>query len=200
MLPLIALAAYQVISGYQQAETIREQARLKKQIDDINADDAELDAYKAEQYGYTESARYQSVVDQTVAGQRAAYAANNVDVSYGTAAQKQNETRLTGYFNMLEMQRRGKERALGYKREARNIRLGSAFARQQGEIDAASARAHGISSGLSTGITGYSRGSYGLPKSTPSSSLASTDSGLDSGTASQQFRQGNLAYDTSRIA
>lgn len=199
MIALVAMAAYQVISGYQQAEIIREQARLKQEVDDMNAEDADIDAYNAEKYGFTESARYQSVIDQTIGSQRSVLAAQDVDVNYGTAAQKQSETRVTGYFNMLEMQRRGKERALGYKKEGRNIRLGSTFSRQQGEINASAAINHGITSAANTGVSGYTRGSYGPTKVEPSSSISSKSSGYDSGIASQEFRKGNVAYDTSGV-
>lgn len=202
MWALAALMAYQVVSGFHQAELIREQARLKKQVDDMNAEDAEIDAHNAEVYGFTESARYQSVVDQTVGSQRGIYAAQNVDVNYGTAAQKQEETKLTGYFNMLEMQRRAKERALGYKKEARNIRLGSGFSRLQSNMDANASINYGITSAMSTGVSGYARGSFGktTTKKEGDTTIASTNAGYDSGTASQEFHRGNLAYDTTGIA
>lgn len=187
-----ALAAYQVVKGFYDAETIREQAKLQQQIDEMNAEDAELDAYNAEKYGFTESARYQSVVDKTVASQRSAYATNNVDVNYGTAAERQDETRLVGHFNMLEMQRRGKERAMAYRREARNIRLGSEFRMYQANIDASASVTSGVMGAAQTGLSGYSRGAYG--KTTTTTPGAKT--GFDSIEASRQYRAGNLRYDS----
>ncbi len=196
----LGVAAYQVISGYQQAEMIREQAKLKQQIDDMNADDALLDAYNAEKEGFSESARYGSVVNSTVGEQRVAYAANNVDVNYGTAADVQDETRLVGAMNVLEIQRRAREKAAGYKKEARNIRLQGGFNRAQAQLDASGAQTRGITSGMSTFVTGYTN-TKGFKKPVKDMEVdGQGNKGINSGQASREFRRGNLAFDTTGIA
>ncbi len=154
-----ALAAFQVISGNQQAATIEAQANLKQRIDNLNADRADIDAYEAEKFGFTESARYQSVVDATAANQKVAYASQNVDVNYGTAADVQGETRLTGLLNTLEIQRQAREKAAGFKNQARNLRLGGGMAAQQGAIDANATRNQGYIGAAGTLLSGYSRNS-----------------------------------------
>ena len=97
------LAAYQVISGAQQAETLRRNADFNRQLDALNAKYAEIDAWKMEQQGETMAARYQSSVDHVLATQRVAQASQNVDVGFGTAAALQAETKLTGFLNQLDI-------------------------------------------------------------------------------------------------
>ena len=152
-----ALAAYQLAAGFQQAQMIRDNADLQNRINELNAGFADKDAYEAEKLGYTEVARYQNVVDTTVGDQRAAYAAQGVDVSYGTAAEVQSETRLTGLLNMLDIQKQAREKALGFKNEARNIRLQGGMARSQAELNAAGAQNQGIIGAVGTGLSGYAR-------------------------------------------
>ncbi len=149
-----ATAAFQLASGFQQGEMIREQAALKQRVDQMNIDATELDAFHAEQFGQTEAARYQNVVDATLSGQRTAFAAQNVDASYGTAGELQAETKLTGFLNMLDIRRQATEKAAGLRSEARNMRLGSSMGRFQAEINAGSAQAQGVISAAQTG-TGY---------------------------------------------
>lgn len=154
---LIGVAALQIWSGFQQAEMIRQQAELQGRINELNASFAELDAFEAEKMGYTESARYQTVIDATIGEQKVAYAADNVDVTSGTAAEIQAESRFTGFLNQLDLQKQGQERARGFRTEARNIRFGTMMQRSQAGIDAAGIQRSAILSGITTGISGYSR-------------------------------------------
>lgn len=152
-----ALAAFQIASGYQQGEMIRENARLKREIDDLNIESAHVDAYNARKEGYTEVSRYQNVIDQTVGEQRAAFAAKGVDVNYGTASEVQAETEFTGYLNKLDIFKKANERAQGFEKEAANMRLSSSMSFRQAETDAAGAQMRGLGQGLGTAISGYSR-------------------------------------------
>lgn len=157
-IPLIvygALAAFQAMSGAQQAAGIQQQAEFKQRIDDQNAALADVDAYETEKFGLSESARYANVVDSTVSQQRVGYASEGVDVNFGTAADIQAETKLTGFLNQLEIQRQAREKAAGYRREAINLRLGAGAVGMQGAINAGAAQTAGITSAASTGISGY---------------------------------------------
>lgn len=180
MAPLLiaagALSGIQLIGGFQQAEMIRSQARLKEQIDEMNADQAEIDAFDAEAAGFSEIARYQSVIDSTVADQRVGYASQGVDVNYGTAQEVQNETRLTGLFNQLDMEKQVREKALGIKREARLIRIGSQASRATAEAAAGAAQFAGITGAAGTALSGYSKfgGQTEVPHKAEKSSTAPT--------------------------
>ncbi len=159
-IPLIAygaLAAMQIASGNSQAAAIQEQAKRKQMIANMNAEFAELDAYDAEVQGFTDSARYQNTIDSVIGAQRAGYASQNVDVNYGTAADVQTDSRITGLLNTLDLQKQARQKALGFKREANNLRLGGDFARQQGDMDASATRTSGYLNAGGTVLQGVDR-------------------------------------------
>lgn len=163
-MPLVAygaLAAFQVMAGYDQAGAIRQQAQFKQQVDNLNAGYADLDAYNAKTLGYTQSSRYENVIDSTVGAQRTGYAQQNQDVNFGTAQNVQAETRLTGMLNIMDIQRQARERALGFTREASNLRLGGSAAVAQGALDSAAAQTQGLIGAVRTGVAGYDR--YATP-------------------------------------
>jgi hypothetical protein len=150
-------AGFQVIAGLQQGEMIRDNAQITKAVADLNAQYAELDAYNAETLGYTKQARYQSVIDATLGAQKTAYAAQNVDVGFGTAKEVQAESKLNGFLNQLDIKNQANEAARGYMNQARNIRLGSQAAVAQAGVNAAATQGAAVLGAFNTGLTGYSR-------------------------------------------
>lgn len=152
---LPAFAAFEIVAGAQQAETIRENAQLQKRVSDLNAGFADLDAYNAEQAGYTKSARYQEIIDKTVGAQRTAEAANNVDVNFGTAAQLQQETKLTGFLNQLDIKQQASMQALGYKNQAANIRLQGIVGQNNAAGAASTAQTNALLNAGKTLVSGY---------------------------------------------
>lgn len=158
------VAAFQLISGAQQAETIRNNAEISKGVNELNAKYAELDAYHAEQDGYTAEARYQTTIDQTISSQKVVEAAKGVDVSFGTAKELQLETKLTGFLNKLDIKNRAHAQALGYENQASNIRLQGASNTAQAAYNASATETSAIISAANTAlpaISGYRRGSSG---------------------------------------
>lgn len=153
----IASSIFQIWSGVQQAETIRANAALSKEIADMNAGYAELDAYNAEQDGLSQEARYQSAIDQIVGSQRVAFAAADVDVNFGTAKAVQEESKLAGFLNRLDIINQAHKVALGYKNQARNIRISGAMGMAQANYNAGAVQNAGIMQGVSTGISGWDR-------------------------------------------
>lgn len=152
---LPAFAAFELVAGAQQAETIRANAQLQKRVNDLNAGFADLDAYNAEQAGYSRAARYQEVIDKTVGSQRTAEAANNVDVNFGTAAELQSETKLTGFLNQLDIKQSASMQALGYKNQANNIRLQSIVSGNNAEGAANAAVNNSLFKAGTTLVSGY---------------------------------------------
>ena len=148
------LGALQVWSGIQMGGMIRRQADLTAQISEMNAQFAEIDAWEAEKMGYTQTARYQSVIDATLDDQRAIMAAQGTDVGYGTAAELQAETRLTGFLNTLDMQQQARNQAYGFKTQASNFRLQGANQIMQGRVDSFGAVMGGVTSGAATAVRG----------------------------------------------
>lgn len=157
LIALAAMAAFQAAAGAQQADMIRENAKFKKRVDDLNANSAALDAFNAEKEGFTESARYEQVVDRAVGADRAILASKGVDVNYGSAAELQDENRLTGYLNQIDIERRAHEKAKGFIREADQLRLQGGMSLRQANINAAATEGQGITSGLTTLASGYAR-------------------------------------------
>jgi hypothetical protein len=151
------LAGLQLVGGYFASQNIKATAELNRDISEMNAEFAELDAYDAEMEGLSAVARYQSVIDNTLAEQQVAMTAADIDVGYGTAAAVQEETRFVGDLNKMEIEKQAQEQALGYTRQARDIRLGGALAYGDARTRAGQAMFSGITGAAQTGLTGYER-------------------------------------------
>ena len=151
------VAVYQIYSGLKQAESIRRQARLTAQLNELNAKYIEYDAWQAEAFGSTEQARYQTEIDRVAGDQKVAYASHGVDINYGTAAEVQGESRLTGVLNKIEIQNQANLRAMGLKRQANNVRFSSMMQTNQAEANAQAATTAGVASGINTGLSAYAR-------------------------------------------
>lgn len=151
------LAALQLAGGYFASQNIRETAKLNQEIADMNAEFAELDAYDAKVEGLTEQARYQSIIDKTLGEQQLIQTAQDVDVNYGTAATVQAETKFTAEMNLMEIEKQAQEKALGYKRQARDYRMGGVLQRADAESKAGQVMLSSALGAAQTGLTGYGR-------------------------------------------
>lgn len=150
---LAAAAGFEIISGIQQAEIIRKNAQLSKQVNDLNAGYAEIDAFNTEQQGYSQATRYQEIIDKNLSDQKVAYAANDVDINYGTASQLQAETKLNGFLNKVDIVNQAHLAALGYKNQAAQYRMAGVNAQSQG--------AYAATATQNAGFLNAAR--YGLP-------------------------------------
>lgn len=157
MIAYAAIAGLQLAGGYFASQNIKETAKINQEIADVNAQFAELDAYDAIVEGYTEQARYQEVIDQTLGEQQLLQTAQDIDVNYGTAAAKQEETKFIGELNLMEIQKQSQERALGYKSQARDIRSQSALDTAAAKTKAGQAMFNSVMGAAQTGISGYRR-------------------------------------------
>lgn len=152
---MAAMAGLQLAGSYFAAQNMKETARINQDIAEMNAEFAELDAHDALVDGESQQARYQSVVDETLSDQQTALAAAGVDTGFGSAGAIEDETRFTAELNAIEIQKRSQEKALGFKQQARDIRLGGAVQRSQTETQAGAVQAKGITDAAKTGISGY---------------------------------------------
>lgn len=151
------LAALQLAGGYFASQNIKETAKLNKKISDMNSEFADLDAYDATVQGHTDSTRYQSTIDNTMAEQSAQMNAEGVDVNYGSSSSVRKETQFVGELNQMNIEKQAQEQALGYRRQARNFRTSGAMELADGNTKAGQAMFSGITSAAQTGLTGYSR-------------------------------------------
>lgn len=168
------MAAYQIASSMQMAELTRGQAKLSKRVADMNADAQDLDAWQAEADGYTESARYATTMSNILADQRVAFAARGVAVDSGIGKELQNESRLSGFLNTLDIQNQAHSRALGFKNQARNTRLGAYLETAKASAVASAQQTAGIMSAAGTLASGYARSSSGV-KGNTSDKISSGD-------------------------
>ena len=150
-----ALAGLQLAGGYFASQNIRETAELNREIAEMNARFAEWDAYDAEMEGLSELARYQATIDKVLGEQRAIAAAQGVDLSFGTAGAVHEEDKFVSELNKMELQKRAQESALGYTRQARDIRLGSEMKYADSKRKAGQAMFNSVVGAASTGLSGY---------------------------------------------
>ena len=146
----IGVGAFQLFSGLQQSNDILEQAKLSRRIGQLNAKNFELEAFEAEKFGFTESARYKSVIDKTIGSQKAILASQGVNVHTGTAAVIQAESKLTGFLNQLDIQQAGRNKAKGLRFQASASRMGQSFDQAQAAANASAARVSGVANASST--------------------------------------------------
>lgn len=151
------LAGLQIAGSYFAAQNVLATAETNRRVSDINAEFAELDAYDAEIAGFSEAARYQSIIDQTLSEQQAQMAAADIDTNFGTAAAVQEETKLIGELNKMEIINQAERQALGYKQQSRQFRLGGYLSMLDAQQQASNIKFQGLTGAASTGIsyTGY---------------------------------------------
>lgn len=157
VIAMAGVAGFQIISGLQQADMIRAQAGINNEIAEFNAKGAELDAFNALADGMTQEARYQNVIDATEAFQRVSYMANDVDVSFGTARDVIEESKLNGFLNKVDITNVAYARSMGFNREARNIRLQGVMNRGAANLQATVTQNAAIINGITTGVSGYAK-------------------------------------------
>lgn len=152
-----ALAGFQVISAFQQAETMRGQAALNRKIATLNSDQALLDAFNAEKDGYTMEARYQQTIDKVLSDQQVRYAVANVDTGYGSASDVVGDTKRTAFLNKIDIRNQAHQKAMGYKNQSAKILLQGEMNQQASNIQAGSVQNAGLINAASTMLSGYEK-------------------------------------------
>lgn len=152
-----AYMAYSIYSSSQDAEATEEAAKRQRLIDEQNAQYLEQDAFNAEAFGQTEAAAYDPTITGTIAQQRTNLAAADVDLSFGVAASIQNETRLNGQLNQLDMRRQAYEKAQGLRKQAKGVRMGSEYRGMEADAKAGAQRRAGYGQAAQIGMQTYSR-------------------------------------------
>lgn len=154
---MAVMAGFTLLNGINQAQNIEMQGKLQQQINSLNAEYADIDAYEAEKFGEAEAEAYEGKIEDVVGDQRVALASADIDVNFGTAAELQAETRVTGFLNAADIAAQGRARALGLRREAGNIRLGGTMQGIQTGLQAASTRNAAVINAGTTLASGYSK-------------------------------------------
>lgn len=151
------MATYQVWSGIQASEMMKKEGEFNEKLAFINAQYVEQDAWEAEQFGYSRTARYKVQEDQVLGAQMSAFASQGIDFTFGTASELIEETKTNAYLNTLDIQKAARAEALGLKIQASNIRLGGRLQASQARADAGTARGVAFA-GAAGSIAGYYAG------------------------------------------
>ena len=131
----IGSAGLQILSGFLQADMVKRQAKTQADIAEFNAQLAEYDAWKVTAYGQTLVAASQNQIDQARGSMKVFAGSRGIQVD-GSLAEVAAENELNGLVMKMNIDNRTTEQAMGYTRQARNIRLGSLLNTLQSDVQA----------------------------------------------------------------
>ena len=144
-------------SGLYQASAARAAGRYEQQVAERNATIADQQAEQARQIGNIEEERQLRRVRAALGAQRAALAANGIDVNSGTALDLQAETAGFGAADALNLRSNALREAWGFKVDATNQRNAGRAARAQGRNQAIGTL---LTTGAQMAGTAYSAGMF----------------------------------------
>lgn len=153
----IALAGSSLIGGFQQAGAARAQARASKAQGEIAARQAEIQAEDALKRGEESARQAKQQTKQLIGKQRAAQAAQGIDVGSGTALDIQAETAEFGAIDESRIRLNAYREAWGFKTEANTSRTA-------GRLGALSAKQEARSSLLTGGLGAIGYGASAFEK------------------------------------
>jgi hypothetical protein len=144
----------------QNAQAASLRGRFENDVAERNAQLAEKQGQDALNIGNLEENRQRDVTGQEIASGRTSTAAQNVDVSSGSAAAVRASQQLVGEVDALTIRNNAAREAWGYDVEAANQRMQGRLALLAGENDAAAERASSVSTLLTgaSSLTGLYRG------------------------------------------
>lgn len=137
--PAIFMVASTVLTaagGYQQAQAQKAEARYDAAVAQNNAKVADNQANTELQIGNIEEEQQRRKVRQMLGAQRVALAANNVELSSGSALDLQTETAGFGEEDALTIRANAARRAWGYQVDAGNSRAAAEGAKARGNNQA----------------------------------------------------------------
>jgi hypothetical protein len=155
---MVGGAISSILMAGAQKSAMESQAR----IGEINAKASERAAGRALQAGAKQEQKLRLEAAQIKSRQRAAMAANNVDLSEGSALNTQNSTDYMTETDALTIQLNAEESASGYRSQAASQRMGAAASR--GAAEGVSPFLSG-SATLLTGATSLASRWYGFKQS-----------------------------------
>ncbi len=180
--------ALTAIGGYTQYESQKAEGRYNEAVAKNNAAAAEAQAKQSEQLGSIDEDRQRARMRQMIGKQRAAFAANNIDSSSGTALDLISETAQFGEEDALAIRANAARDAWGFRTQGMNYRA-------QGTLARAQARNQGTATLLSTGAqmanTGYNYfGGFGGGGSAAPWSATKTGGNIKSSVGTKSLTKG----------
>jgi len=150
-----AQAGASLIQGEAEAGAAREAGRFAEQQGEQNARLLEAQAERTEQQGGKEAGLFRRKVRGVIGSQRAALAAQGLDVGSGTALDLQEETAKFGEIDATQIRKNAIRSAFGLRSEAGNARDQGQLGRITGRSRAASALLTGGINALGSGARAY---------------------------------------------
>lgn len=151
-----ALSAVSTVTNFtsqrRAASAAEAQGRYAADIYGLNASVAEQQAADAIARGQEAETRSRQSTRQLAGHQRAALAANGVDVGVGSSVDIQADTAALGELDALTIRNNARREAWGFQMEAQNDRMQGQLARMGGENAAAELRSRSWSTLLTGGL------------------------------------------------
>lgn len=110
----------------------QEAANSQAEIQDFNAAVADLQAKDAVERGAEEESRFRTQIRSTIGTQRAAFAASNVDVNYGSAVDVQADAAFLGELDALTLRTNAAREQWGFQVQATDYRKRAEVTRKEG--------------------------------------------------------------------
>jgi hypothetical protein len=123
-----AQAQAATLAGQQAQQASESGARMF----DWNASIARLQAADAVERGKEEEARFRQQIGMMIGAQRAGFAAQNVDVGYGSAVDVQADTAYLGELDALQIRTNAAREAWGFEVQATDYAMRAEIARKEG--------------------------------------------------------------------
>ncbi len=132
----IFIGAGQIGAGLLAADSIRRQGRMESIRHKFNAEMSEISAEDVLRRGEREANSVRRSGRAVRGSQRAAYAAQGVDVDSGSAADIQEETDILSEADSRTVRNNAWREAFGYKTQAADSRMASVYAKYSSKQDA----------------------------------------------------------------
>jgi len=186
-----AMMAVQAVSSSVEADNQRRLGKYQQQMSRINSKRAEMQAEDALKRGEVEAARYGNKVNQMVGSQKAALAAQGIDVASGSAADIIDQTYAFGVEDVQTIRNNAFREALGYRQQASDYIGQGNLARSGAKAQANQTLIAGGMKSLSYGISAY--GDYKKANTTQTSSSPKSTADTRSGSRRvADFERGGL--------
>ena len=144
-------------NAYAQSQAISAQTTYQRNLSNINKNFSELYAEDALRRGREEEAGIRKKVRQTVGAQRAALAAQGIDVGAGSAIDIISDTREQGALDIVTVKNNAFREAWGYKVSALQASMEGKFAEISGNFSKKMTLLTGGTDALRFGLEGYSK-------------------------------------------
>lgn len=140
----MASAPGTLFGSYQQSEAIKAKAEVDRELAQANKEMAEFKAKDAIDRGRDEENRFRKNIKRVIGSQRAALAAQGIELDEGSALAIQEDTAVIGEIDALTIRNNARREAWGYKSQALSMNF-------QSQIDYATSRSRARSTML-TGL------------------------------------------------